>query len=59
MSTENILLKVEPKKEKIRWGLYLDKELHEVVREIAELNDLSYNETVNALIKAGIKASKE
>jgi len=59
VSTENILLKVEPKKEKIRWGLYLDKELHEVVREIAELNDLSYNETVNALIKAGIKASKE
>jgi len=59
VNTDTILLNVEPKKEKIRWGLYLDKELHVVVKEIAEANDLSYNETVNALIRAGINASKE
>lgn len=53
----HIKLKSE-KPEKTRSGLYLDKELHEQVKNTAEHNSLSYNETLVLLIKRGLEASK-
>lgn len=39
---------------KIRSGLYLDRLLHEQVKEVAASNGLSYNETIILLIKRGL-----
>ena len=46
------------KPQKTRSGLYLDKELHLKVKQVAEHNQLSYNETLVLLIKRGLEASK-
>jgi len=59
MENSNIVLQAEPKPQKARAGLYLDKELHEAVKGIAARSGISYNETVIELIKAGIKSHQE
>lgn len=53
-----IKLKTE-KPQKTRSGLYLDKTLHEQVKETAEHNGLSYNETLVLLIKRGLETSQQ
>lgn len=53
-----IKLKTE-KPQKTRSGLYLDKTLHEKVKETAEHNGLSYNETLVLLIKRGLETSQQ
>lgn len=53
-----IKLKSE-KPQKTRSGLYLDKDLHDQVKSVAEHNGLSYNETLVLLIKRGLETSKQ
>lgn len=59
MSHANIVLQSDPKPKKARAGLYLDQDLYDSVKGIAERSGMSYNETIIELIKAGIKAYQE
>lgn len=56
MSLSSIVLQAQ-KPKKARSGLYLDQDLYEAVKGIAERSGMSYNETMIELIKAGLAAN--
>ena len=52
----HLIIEPNTKPEKTRTGLYLDRELHEEVKAIAQRSGTSYNEAISTLVKKGIES---
>ena len=59
MTEMDIVIHPEPKKEKVRWGLYIDRDVHDEVMAIANRSGVSYNNAINHIIRSGIKALRD
>lgn len=53
---DEIILQPKLKKEKVQWGIYIDKELHDRVKDISRRSSVSYNEAINQVLEAGMAA---
>lgn len=53
---DEIILQPKPRKEKVQWGIYIDKEMHDKVKDISRRSSVSYNEAINQVLEAGMDA---
>lgn len=51
-----VILPQRNKKDKVQWGIYIDKVMHDKVKDLARRSSVSYNEAINQVLEAGIQA---